>query len=164
MPACSKSSVTGMYPPAVSGLDRFLSTTDGCGPVRLTAVLAGSVTEPPSRVTLAAEPAAEALISVSLVESPLNSDRKRPADEPAGTVEPDGAPSTKTLLIWIPLRTVCAPADAAWNSSVGASFPASHPAMAGISRARAPTPMSRRPAAVFPKLARITAKCLLVQG
>ncbi len=36
-PACSKSRITEMYPPAVSGWDRFLSTTDGVGPVRLTA-------------------------------------------------------------------------------------------------------------------------------
>src|SRR5215468_11637943 len=78
-----------------------------------------------------------------------------PADEPAGTDEPDGALSTKTLLILIPLTMALAPADAGWNSSVGAFSPASHPAVAGISRARAP--ISRRLATVLPERLGITA-------
>src|SRR5579863_2253889 len=91
-------------------------------------------------------------------------DRKRLADEPDGTVEPAGAPSTNMLVIRMPLTVICAPEDAEWNSSVGAPFPASHPAMAGISRARAPAPSSRRPAAVFPELARIKADASSFKG
>ena len=100
-----------------------MSTADGAGPVRLTGVSDGSATVPPSKVTLAA-PAAVAPSSVSAVAPSLNSDMNRLADEPAGSVEPDGAPSTKTLVILIPLTTVCVPAEAAWNSSVGAPLPA----------------------------------------
>src|SRR3984885_13537032 len=91
-------------------------------------------------------------------------DRKRLADEPAGTVESAGAPSTNMLVIRMPLTLACAPEDAEWNSSVGALSPASHPAMAGISRARTPAPSSRRPAAVFPELARITANASSFKG
>src|SRR6201999_492945 len=76
---------------------------------------------------------------------------------PLGTSEPVGPPSTKALVILIPLKSVCAPEDAGWNSSVGALCPASQPAMAGISNARTPAPSSRRPAAVVPELAPITA-------
>src|SRR5579862_595219 len=91
-------------------------------------------------------------------------DRNRPADEPAGTVESAGAPSTNMLVILMSPTFFCAPEDAEWNSSVGAPFPASHPAMAGISRARTPAPSSRRPAAVFPELARITANASSIKG
>src|ERR1700755_1187633 len=79
------------------------------------------------------------------------------ADDPLGTSEAVGPPRTEAVAIWIPLKSVCAPEDAGRNSSVGALCPASQPAMAGISNARTPAPSSRRPAAVFPELARITA-------
>src|SRR5580693_2587482 len=91
-------------------------------------------------------------------------DMNRPADEPDGTVAPAGAPSTNMLVTLMPLTMVCAPEDAEWNCSVGASSPASHPATAGISRARTPAPSSRRPAAVFPELARITANASSYKG
>src|SRR5215475_7294326 len=91
-------------------------------------------------------------------------DRNKPADEPDGTVEPVGAPSTNMLVILRSPTFFCAPEDAEWYSSVGALSPASHPAMAGISRARAPAPSSRRPAAVFPELARITADASSFKG
>src|SRR5215468_5524756 len=84
-----------------------------------------------------------------------------PADDPAGTDEPDGALSTKTLLILIPLTVALTPTDAGWNSSVGALNPASHPAIAGISRARAP--ISRRLATVLPERLRITANASSVR-
>jgi len=34
------------------------------------------------------------------------------ADDPLGTVEPVGAPSTKALVILMPLNSACRPADA----------------------------------------------------
>src|SRR6516165_1888688 len=77
------------------------------------------------------------------------------ADEPDGTDDPDGAPSTNASEILIPLNVAVVPADAWWNSSVGASVPASHPAMAGSSRTRAP--ISVRRATVLRELRRITA-------
>ena len=42
------------------------------------------------------------------------------ADEPDGTDEPVGAPSTNASLIWMPLTVTLVPAFAGWNSSVGA--------------------------------------------
>ncbi len=63
----------------------------------------------------------------------------------------------------MPLTVPFAPADAEWNSSVGAWAPASHPAMAGISKARTPAPSNRRPA-VLPERARITANASSFRG
>ena len=75
---------------------------------------------------------------------------------PAGTDTPDGPPSTNALLIAMSLKLVYVPPAAAWNSSVGAFSPASHPAIAGTaSRARPPISVLR--ATDLPKLARITA-------
>src|SRR5215831_4967621 len=135
--------------------------TSGCGPVRLTADCTGRLTVSPEICTLAAEPGAEAPSSRSGLVPPLKSARNMPADEPAGTYEPDGALSTKTLLILIPLTMALVPADAGWNSSVGALSPASQPTVAGISRARAP--ISRRLATVLPERLRITANASSVR-
>src|SRR5215471_4979371 len=132
-PACWKVRVTATSSPLMSGFVRPLSTTIGCGPVRLTSEFAGRPTVPADNCTDEAALGAATLTSASLFDPLLKRERKTLADEPDGTTEPTGAPSTNASLIVIPLTTACAPVGAWWNSSVGALNPASHPAVAGIS-------------------------------
>ena len=93
-----------------------------------------------SSCTELAAPGALIEVSWSLFDdcSAMNSD----ACPPAGRVEPGSGPSTNTLSMLMPSTIVLTPKEAGWYSSVGALRPASQPASAGTSMARAP--ISRR--------------------
>src|ERR1700683_5459105 len=139
--------------PPVSGRIRPSRTTLGAGPVRRTAFWLARLTLPPGSVTDLAVPGAEFLTSLSAGPLLIRA-RNTPAEPPALIVEPIAAPSTNTFLIAMSLCTVPVPSVGWCHSWVGALFPASQPARAGISAASART-SRRRPAGL--RLLRITA-------
>src|SRR5580704_4226577 len=121
--------------PPLSEVVRPVSTIFGAGPVSVTSELGVSVTGPPTSWTELAVPGALTESSWSLPTEV--SARKTPACPPGDSTPPSAGPSTKASLMVTPPAVASAPSAAGWNSWVGASAPASHPASAGTSTATA---------------------------
>ncbi len=110
---------------------------------------------PPGSVTDFATPGADTLSSLS-ADPPLTTAKNSPADCPAASCVPSGAPRTKTFLIAIPPKVVSAPMVGGCHWVVGALFPASHPASIGINAVIAAA--IRRRGLLAPGLLQITAR------